>query len=134
MTTHKINDREYIFLEVPTGATNYRLKYEDVLHKKVLYFDLGGLTFNQFVTGVPDFDILGIASELTEEQILELIEYWDTPTGGDDYQDYYKNYEAEPDDDYPLPIDFTEPISSLNSLITSKGLNPERTLIIERKK
>jgi hypothetical protein len=122
MTTHKNNDREYLFLEVPEGAHSFKFRNGQEL--KTIYFKVGddfnGLT-NVKTQGAPKKTI-GIASELTEEQAVNLVEVYK----GQSFQNY--NYLSK----CFMPL-FTA-VESLKSLITSLGLNPERTLIIERKK
>lgn len=62
------------------------------------------------------------ANEIEEDEAARHVEGWDSPTGGDDYQDYYKNYHIKSDDDYMNAMDFTNPLGSLRSLVESKGL------------
>ena len=123
MTTHKINDREYLFLEVPEGAYNFRKSHNgrNVYEKWVKFdTDTDAIDGKVIVSNTPiDYTILGIASKLTEEQAKGLVKQL-----AGFYYDYVKR-------EY---LYLTFPQQSLHSLITSLGLNPERTLIIERKK
>lgn len=59
-----------------------------------------------------------VAEEATEEQAAEVVDGYDAPTGGDDYQDYYRNYEGSQDiADFPWIAG--ESLKSLQSLIRS---------------
>ena len=133
MTTHKINDREYIFLEVPEGAYNFRKSHNGRnVYEKWVKFDTDTDAIDGKVkvsnTAI-DYNILGIASELTEEQAMKMVNV--THIG------QWRDYEANPNSFNPCDEYqdcFLSAKESLTSLITSKGMNPERTLIIERKK
>jgi hypothetical protein len=128
MTTHKINDREYLFLEVPEGAMNFELYRIDNINIMVEFKQSSGF---RGVVEVgrelgrnslqKDYTILGIAYELTEEQAFELVDK--SRSGGMLYTNYISELDL-----------FFSATDSLKSLITSLGLNPETTLIIERKK
>lgn len=131
MTTHKINNREYLLLEVPEGYTKYSLEYNNVIcHNSTGFEEIEAaprcLTERQQIESLEvTAEILGIASELTEEQAKELVDKFTLlPTTENEG---YKNY-------LTYAKGFKTAIESLHSLITSLGLNPERTLIIERKK
>lgn len=47
-----------------------------------------------------NWQLLGKLPEITEEQWDEIVEGWNTPTGGDDYQETYQNYYIKSDEDY----------------------------------
>lgn len=132
MTTHKINDREYIFLEVPEGATGFELSthiepMDDNFKSNkysAVYFDHKDSVYDHVKIPMDDYTILGLASGLTEEQAHNLVDYEIRIGVG-----VYPNYEV-----VNKPFTLTSAKVSLFQLIISKGLNPERTLIIERKK
>ena len=129
MTTHKINNREYLFLEVPEGAYNFRKSHNgrNVYEKWVKFdTDTDAIDGKVIISNTPiDYTILRLASELTEEQAKELVDKFTLlPTTENEG---YKNY-------LTYAKGFKTAIESLHSLITSLGLTPERTLIIERKK
>ena len=117
MTIHKTNEREYIFEIIDEDA-------KDIYIGLRMYKYNG--TFSKFKrTYHAGCKIIGLASELTEEQAKELVEVEDL---------YFHNGEVcytHYGDEYSM-VDTAK--ESLTSLITSLGLNPERTLIIERKK
>ncbi len=72
--------------------------------------------------GIPDFDV------------MEYVESWDSPTGGGDVQDYYKNYTAETPENCFFLTDFTEPEPSFTSLLKSQGVDTKgkKIIIIEQ--
>lgn len=117
MTTHKINDREYLFETIDEDAKDIYIGVRMYKYKRM---------FSKFKrTYHAGYKILGIAYQLTEEQAKELVEIEDVFCEDDD--PYYKSYQNI----YAMCGTAKD---SLRSLITSLGLSPERTLIIERKK
>lgn len=133
MTTHKINDREYLFFEVDKDAKYFTLtgslhfQRRVWVEYRVFHASREALLAEFGVT--KDYAILGLATELTEEQAKPICLNYISKKGG---KEYFADYTAEIDDEISMWL-FTAK-ESLNSLITSLGLNPERTLIIERKK
>lgn len=82
------------------------------------------------------FSIIGeIKVDSMDDECTEMIESWDEATGGDDYQDYYKNYEIQTDADYEFAFHFTEPEQSVRSLLTYNKIEikeGEKLLIIKK--
>jgi len=113
MTNLKINSTStpYWCVVVPVDArlsiTPYALLYKSGVYPAV-----------RSVLPFPNMELLGcITSSGMDEEILEIIESWDTATGGDDYQDYYKNYGILNDEDYEFAFHFTDPHPSALSLL-----------------
>lgn len=75
---------------------------------------------------------LGIATELREEVTRELVDSWDSPTGGDDYQDYYRNYTIETPENYMHLFHFVEPNESWHSFLRREGIT-ERVYVLRVK-
>lgn len=68
------------------------------------------------------WQIIGISKDLTEEQARGIVEY-------DAFYDGYKDYDTN---NFHNDLPFISPLDSLHSLLTSKGLDPENSLIIQK--
>lgn len=132
MQTLTINNRGFLFVEVPEDAKNFRL-----IMRGELAYDTPWSKYHNVVDGTSlpkhDYTIIGLASNLSEEQCIPLVE-------GDKFGEciheenshvfnmYYRDYSAT-HKSYP----FTTAKESLYSLIRSKGREPETTVIISKK-
>jgi len=64
-------------------------------------------------------------SEMTEEQATTLVNGWNAPTGGDDYQETYQNYRINSDDDLKNMYHFDYAKESFQSLLEANGVMKE---------
>ena len=120
-----------LFVEVPEDGEKFVLALHDGLN---IVFDFKEGGHRGFIE-IPEnpYEIVGLAKDLTDEQMAEIVESWDSPTSGDDYQDYYKNYEIETDENRMYLMDFTDVDKSFASLLKSFNMQPETTLILKIK-
>lgn len=126
------NDKEILVFDVPTHVEDFELyppeygvESELSLYMKILDEESGffGDWVEQSLFLPPGlWKILGTITRnwgFSFDPYDEgIIEGFDVPTGGDDYQDYYKNYYPEKDS---LDGNFTSPEKSARSLFESNG-------------
>jgi len=129
--THTIDNKEYIFVEVPKDAYGFYLNYEPSIGKpsiNIRYKKRGnnGSTYfgNEFNYPI---DIISTLSNISEEDAIKLVEkvIWMNKNRKD------IKYHSYLDDEYMLGINYSTAKESLQSLITSLGLTGE-ILILEK--
>lgn len=126
----------YLCVGVPEDAKTFRIR---IYPRSGTWFEqTDSKELNAWKVKLPkgDYEIIGeIKVDSMDDECTEMIESWDEATGGDDYQDYYKNYEIQTDADYEFAFHFTEPESSVRSLITYNKISiPTATKLVVLKK
>ena len=106
-------------VEVPEGAHNFRILTADASDKGIFY-DVISTHWMPLPAGT--LKIIGISKDLTEEQARGIVEC-------DAFYDGYKDYDTN---NFHNDLPFISPLDSLHSLLTSKGLDPENSLIIQK--
>jgi hypothetical protein len=117
MLSKTINGKEYLFVKVPEDAQGGHFEWEEA---SVFYYDEEG---RQRQIGMPDtkhYEVIGKASELTEDQWREIVE-------NDPISWFlFKSYESV------LAVGYHFAHQSGKSLLRTLGLEPKTTLIIEK--
>ena len=119
MHTHQNNGRTYTLVTIPEGANRFHVFNDEAPYLSFFV----GIETPRIYLPPGNYSILCRASEATEEQAAEVVEQKLT-----DYDEYYFC-------DY-LDIEFGQKVTargSLNSLLESKGLKKETTLILQQK-
>lgn len=120
MKQFKQGDSEYIGIEVPEGASDFAISERNKIWYStgVLVSSLKQYAFKKIPEG--KYSIIGLATDLTEEQAKPLVDMI-KDNNGNHFYDYYQ-------DRYAFNI---SPLESLFSRLTSLGL-PKNTLIIKK--
>lgn len=122
MIPHNNNGQEYLMFDLPAGScVKSGNGYQFNWHKMppILADQL------QFILRQPT-DILGLASDLTEEQAVEVVERLRDQWGFDGYKNYAEYVNA-------LEVNLPTALESLSSLLVHHGMEGE-TLFLKRVK
>ena len=111
-------------IEVPENAHGFKIVNSDNNMGQALFFFVGvGLDFKRLPEGT--WSILGLSSDLTEDQWMEVVEKYHL-------QEKYKDYFTQPNSDLCAafcPV-FSTAKESGYSLLKSLSLDPDTTLIL----
>lgn len=130
--THTANGRNFLIVEVPKDAKDFKISSIGNLHYNHSFEVVNTLTFHEFEIVnlfTPNLSILFVAEQATEDDAAEVVDYKNVPTGGDDYQDYYRNYEG-PQEESEWPWIAGYPIKSIQSLIRHHFPNSNQNHLI----
>jgi hypothetical protein len=117
--THKIDNKEYIFVEVDKTCKNFKKHFNKELSDYVLFFESDYVKNITMDVGKSNINIISTLSNISEEdaeKIVENILFYKE-----------KRFKEYPFEQFPYKRAF----ESLNSLITSLGLSGE-ILILEK--
>ena len=124
---HTNNGQQYWLQEVDNNENGMILDLERNIYQE----NVNGVWGKEILFPFGTWQIHSDSLTITEDQASELVEGINIATGGDDYQDYYRNYEGS-----QLPEDWPwfsgDTIKSFGSLLRSLGLQDKRIIVLKK--
>lgn len=135
----QLTDKGHWALFVPDDANMFEIRRHEVINaidqrdgKELAWQSHLQVTHNFWILPPGTWQFLFTTKGVTEEQAASIVEGYNQDTGGDDYQDYYRDY-LKPNDPEFFPWIAGDPVKSMNSLLRSKGCDTGKNWAIIQK-